>query len=163
VGRLLSEQLECDFLEGDRRHPLSNIAKMLSQNPLEDEDRRQWLLEIEADIRQAIERNREIVLTCSTLKTSYRKQLTSPGRVQLVWLNVSQLELERRLTQRLNHYMKPEMLYSQIAAFEPISSEEDVITIDGLLSPDEIVHELLRKAIQRFPGLKQPWWQRCAQ
>ena len=73
IGRLLSERLECDFLEGDRRHPPSNIIKMLSQNPLQDEDRRQWLLEIEDDIGRAIDRSRETVITCSALKASYRK------------------------------------------------------------------------------------------
>lgn len=49
VGRLLSERLECDFLEGDRRHPPSNIIKMHSGIPLQDEDRQQWLLELEDD------------------------------------------------------------------------------------------------------------------
>ena len=104
VGRLLAERLESDFLEGDRRHPASNIIKMLSQTPLQDDDRRQWLLEIEADIRRSIERNRETVMTCSALKASYRKQLTSLGRVQLVWLDVPQQELKRRLAKRDHHY-----------------------------------------------------------
>jgi gluconokinase len=31
VGRLLSERLESDFLEGDRRHPSANLIKMLCQ------------------------------------------------------------------------------------------------------------------------------------
>jgi gluconokinase len=160
VGRLLSERLESDFLEGDRRHPLSNIIKMLSQKPLQDEDRHQWLLEIEDDIRRAITQNREAVITCSALKTSYRRQLMSLGQVQLVWLNVPEPELERRLTNRSNHYMKPEMLHSQIASFEPITSEENVITVNGLLAPEEIVDELLKKALRLFPIMNNPWWQR---
>ena len=154
VGRQLSEHLECDFLEGDRRHPLPNIIKMVSQNPLQDEDRYQWLMEIEDDIRRAIERNRETVITCSALKASYRKKLTSLQRVQLVWLIVPKLELERRLIKRSNHYMKPEMLDSQIAIFEPMSLEENVITIDGMLPPIEIVNELLSQAIHLFPSIK---------
>ncbi len=163
VGRLLSERLESDFLEGDRRHPRSNIIKMLAQQPLQDADRRQWLLEIEDDIHRASDRNRETVITCSALKLSYRRQLSALGRVQLVYLEVPPLELERRLTQRSNHYMQPEMLHSQIAAFEPISSEENVITVDGLLAPAEMVNSLLNQAIQRFPSLKKPWWQRCTE
>jgi gluconokinase len=160
IGRLLSEKLECDFLEGDRRHPPSNIIKMLSQKPLQDEDRRQWLLEIEDDIRRAIYRNRETVMTCSALKTSYRKQLTSQNRVQLVWLNVPRLELERRLKKRSNHYMKFEMLHSQITEFEPISPEENVINMDGLLPPIEIINELLSQALRLFPSMNKEWWQR---
>jgi len=162
IGRLLSERLECDFLEGDRRHSPSNIIKMLSQNPLQDEDRRQWLLEIEDDIRRAIDRSRETVITCSALKASYRKQLASPNRVQLVWLNVPKSELEQRLIKRSNHYMKLEMLHSQIATFEPISPEENIITMDGLLPPTEIVNELLSRATLLFPNMGKEWWQRCS-
>mgnify|MGYP001800009445 CR=1 FL=1 len=160
VGRLLAERLESDFLEGDRRHPAPNIIKMLSQIPLRDDDRHQWLLEIEADIRRAIERNRETVMTCSALKASYRKQLTSLGRVQLVWLDVPQQELEKRLAERTHHYMKPKMLPSQLAAFEPLSSDENVITVDGCLVPAKVVDELLNQATWLFPDMEKPWWQR---
>ncbi|WP_310488604.1 gluconokinase, partial [Chamaesiphon sp. VAR_69_metabat_338] len=72
VGRLLAQKLECDFLEGDRRHPMSNIQKMRSHQPLTDVDRRPWLLEIERDIQRAIDRHRETVITCSALKADYR-------------------------------------------------------------------------------------------
>jgi gluconokinase len=161
VGRLLSERLESDFLEGDRRHPAANIIKMLLQHPLQDENRHRWLLEIENDIRRAIDRNIETVLTCSALKAYYRRQLTAPGRVQIVWLNVPTSELERRLKHRLNHYMKFEMLASQIAAFESVSPDENIITVDGVLRPVEIVDELMRKVIQSFPCMQRPWWQRC--
>ncbi|MEO1506836.1 MAG: gluconokinase, GntK/IdnK-type [Cyanobacteria bacterium J06633_23] len=160
VGRLLSERLESDFLEGDRRHPRSNIIKMQSQIPLEDEDRHQWLLEIEADIQRAVANNRETVLTCSALKVSYRQQLAALGRVQLVWLNVPRPDLERRLLRRSNHYMKPEMLNSQLAAFEPIGPDENVITIDGRLLPAKVVDELLSQATWLYPGLEKSWWQR---
>ncbi|MBM0742016.1 gluconokinase [Phormidium sp. CLA17] len=161
VGRLLSQQLECDFLEGDRRHPLPNIVKMTSHIPLEDSDRRSWLLEIENDTQRAIALKRETVLTCSALKLSYRKQLTAQERVQLVWLNVPEAELERRLSQRANHYMQLEMLRSQIATFEPIQPDENAIIVNGLLSPVEVINELLSIATQLFPNLKKSWWQRC--
>lgn len=160
VGRLLSERLECDFLEGDRRHSRANIMKMRSQQPLQDGDRHSWFLEIEDDIRRAIELKRETVLTCSALKVSYRQRLTSIDRVQLVWIDVPRSELERRLAGRSNHYMKLEMLQSQLAAFEPILPEENIISVDGCLPPMAIVDELMTKAEQRFSSLKKPWWQR---
>lgn len=160
VGRLLAERLECDYLEGDRRHSPLNVHKMLSGTPLQDEDRRQWLLEIEDDIKRAIAHNRETVLTCSALRLVYRKQLAFSSQVQLVWLDVPELELKRRLTQRANHYMKVEMIESQIAAFEKISQDEKVIRIDGLLPTVEIVNELLSQAARQFPKIKESWWQR---
>lgn len=161
VGRLLAQKLECDFLEGDRRHPLANIQKMHAQQPLTDPDRRPWLMEIERDIQQAIDRHRETVITCSALKADYRRQLTALGRVQLVWLNVPKLELQRRLKNRPDHFMTAEMLDSQLAAFEAIGVDESLATIDLAtpLTPDEIVSKLA----QEFPSINMPWWQRYAE
>jgi gluconokinase len=160
VGRLLAQKLECDFLEGDRRHPLQNVIKMITPQPLQEEDRLPWFLAIEDDIRRAIDLNREIVMTCSALKASYREQLTSLGRVQLVWLDVDVLILDQRLKERSGHYMKCEMLSSQIATFEAISPEENVITVDGNLSVDDILSELTTKIFRRFLSMKKPWWER---
>ena len=160
VGRLLAERLESDFLEGDRRHPLENVLKMQAQTPLDDTDRDRWLSEIQADIDRAVTKKRETVLTCSALKMAYRRRLTALDRVQLVWLDVPKAELQRRLTRRSDHYMKSDMLDSQLAAFEPIGFEENVLTIDGRLLPAKIVDELLSQATWLFPDLEKPWWQR---
>jgi gluconokinase len=161
AGRLLSEHLDCDFLEGDRRHPLANIKKMISHTPLEDEDRRQWLLNIEADIQRAIVLNSETVITCSGLKYSYRQQFELLDHVQLVWLDVPEEELKRRLANRENHFMQIDLLKSQLEAFEPITSEEHVIIVNGVLKPREIVEEIMGQAEQIFPDLRRSWWQRC--
>jgi gluconokinase len=160
VGRLFAQQLNCDYLEGDRRHSRQNIIKMSSDRPLEAEDRLPWLLEIETDIRGAIAKNREVIITCSALKASYRKQLTSPGRVQLILLDVDRSILEQRLKQRSNHYMKPEMLLSQLATFESIIPEENVIIIDGNHPIDAVVNKLMIEITQRFPSMKKSWWDR---
>jgi gluconokinase len=160
IGRLLSARLESDFVEGDLRHPLANLTKMLAGQPLQDEDRQQWLLALKDDIRRAMDRNIETVITCSALKASYRRDLAFMGRVQLVWLDVPPRELARRLARRPDHYMQPEMLAGQMEALEPISPGDDVIIVDGSLQPSEIIIELLSRAVQRFPGLKEPWWQR---
>ena len=162
VGRLLAERLESDFLEGDRRHSLPNLLKMQAQTPLQDIDRHQWLMEIGEDMDRAIAKKRETVLTCSALKVSYRQQLASLPQVQLVWLNVPRSDLERRLRRRSNHYMGAAMLDSQLAAFEPIGVEENVITIDGRLLPAKIVDELLSQATWLYPDLEKPWWQRVS-
>jgi gluconokinase len=160
VGRLLAKNLECDFLEGDRRHPIANIKKMSSKQPLEDADRRQWLSQIKDDMRQAIYHNREIVMSCSALKAAYRKELASCGQVQLVWLTVEQSMLKQRLIERSNHYMKPEMLASQLATFEVPTPEENVITLDGSQLIDTIVNEFMTKAIEKYPSIEKSWWER---
>jgi gluconokinase len=160
IGRRFSQYLESDFLEGDRRHSQANIMKMSSGKPLEDGDRHQWLAAIEADIQWSSDRHREVVITCSALKAKYRKQLTSLGRVQLVWIDVPTATLKQRLETREDHYMSAEMLASQLDAFEAIKPEENIITIDGSCSIDDVISELRSKAIQRFPNLQKPWYKR---
>jgi gluconokinase len=161
LGRLFAKVLDCDFLEGDRRHPRTNILKMISQQPLQEEDRRPWLLEIEDDLQRAIDRHREVVVTCSALKKSYREQFKSSGRVQLVWLKIDRSVLEQRLQARPGHYMSADMLSSQIDAFESILPEENIIIIDGNPPIDSVLEELMTKATQKFPSITKPWWERC--
>jgi gluconokinase len=160
IGRRFSQYLECDFLEGDRRQSQANIKKMSAGEPLDDEDRRQWLADIEADLRWSLDRHREVVITCSALKAKYRKQLKSLGRVQLVWIDVPTAILKHRLETREDHYMNAEMLASQINAFESIKPEESIITIDGSRSIDDAMSELISTATQRFPNLHEFWWER---
>jgi gluconokinase len=160
VGRGFSQHLECDFLEGDRRHSKSNITKMEAKQPLEDEDRRQWLADIERDIREAIDRNREVVITCSALKAKYRQQLSLDSRVQLIWIDVSLEILTQRLKDRPDHFMTADMLPSQIAAFESVSPAENITIVDGNKPIKDVMHELETKINQQFPEMEKTWWKR---
>jgi gluconokinase len=160
IGRMLAARLECDFLEGDRRHPPENIAKMLAQEPLTDDDRATWLQTITAEIQRSVDRRCETVLTCSGLKRAYREQLRIGDRVQLVAIDVPESELRRRLKGRGEHYMKPEMLRSQLAAFEPIDQLENVMIVDGMAAPETIVAAIMQQARERFGGCERSWWER---
>lgn len=160
IGRRLAARLECDYWEGDRRHSPANIAKMLAQQPLQDDDRQQWLHTIATEIALAVAHQRETVIACSALKAAYRQQLTASGRVQLIWLDVPADLIQQRLMQRPNHYMQAGLLNSQLAAFEPITSAEKVICVNGQLPPDEVVNAVLNQMTQRYPALQHPWWAR---
>lgn len=160
VGRLLAARLECDFLEGDRRHSAANIQKMTAQTPLTDTDRQQWLDAIADDIHRAIDLKRETVITCSALKQAHRQRLMALGPVQLVWLELSELDLRQRLIQRDNHYMQAQLLASQLATFEAIDTEEEILMVDAAQSPSDVIDQVWRQAVDRSPNLKQAWWQR---
>ncbi|MEM1368160.1 MAG: gluconokinase, GntK/IdnK-type [Cyanobacteria bacterium P01_H01_bin.15] len=160
VGRLLSERLQIDFIEGDLRHSRYNIRKMQAQIPLEDVERQQWLNAIAADIKRAVVSERGMVVTCSALKRAYRERIVSAGQVQLIWLNVPESELRKRLNQRTNHYLKADLLPSQLDAFETIDPQENIWIVDGCLSPQAIVDSLMDKIIANFSVMANPWWQR---
>ena len=160
IGRLWAKKLECDFLEGDRRHPLENINKMQSNISLEDADRSLWLQALAEDIKRAIALKRETVITCSALKQAYRQQLQVSELVQIVWIDLPESKLKQRLDNRKNHYMKQSMLDSQLATFEPLTSAENAIALDGLNSPEKVIEELFCKAREKFPTIEESWWKR---
>ena len=43
IGKAIAEKLEWPFYDGDDFHPIENIDKMASGQPLNDEDRQGWL------------------------------------------------------------------------------------------------------------------------
>jgi len=79
------------------------------------------------------------VLAVSALKAAYRARLVGGDaqRVRVVHLTATPALLRARLEQRPGHFMKPEMLTSQLATLEPPAG---VPTFDvAAASPDEIV------------------------
>lgn len=160
IGRLWAAQLDCDFLEGDRRHPVANIQKMAAQTPLTEGDRRQWLDAIATEIHGAIHDHREMVITCSALRHQHRQFLAALGRVQLVWIDVPEGDLRRRLEQRGNHYMHTQMLDSQLATFEAVQATESILIVEGTGRPQDIIQKIWGQAVNQYPLLTQPWWQR---
>ena len=145
VGELLAEQLCWEFADGDDFHPPVNIAKMSRGIPLTDEDRLPWLQSIRNSIEQWLAQARNAVLACSALKRSYRDLLgvhSNAKDIKLVCLKGSYDLLLERLHSRKGHYMKEQMLSSQLADLE---EPTDAITIDVSASPEQIVSEIRKR------------------
>ena len=71
------------------------------------------------------------MVTCSALKRSYRDVLlTGRPEARLVFLCVDRSLLERRLAARHGHFFPQQLLDSQLAAVEPIQSDENAVTVD---------------------------------
>lgn len=134
VGRLLAEQLDGVFLDGDDFHPPENVAKMKSGIPLNDEDRQGWLESLAHEIKSAV---KPTVIACSALKASYRDILSG---ADFVFLHGSEEVLAQRLAARQNHYMPPGLLKSQLETLEPPT---DALILDIRKSPEELVAEIL--------------------
>ncbi|MCB1132756.1 MAG: gluconokinase [Verrucomicrobiae bacterium] len=131
VGLALAEKLGARFVDADDFHPPANVEKMSSGVPLDDADRRPWL---DAMRREVIEAATEkTVLACSALKRTYRKRLGVDGPdVGLVYLAGSRELLWKRISGRDGHFMKPEMLDSQLDALEePDADEGTAVSIDA--------------------------------
>ena len=145
VGKLLAAQLSWEFADGDGFHPPANIEKMSRGIPLTDEDRIPWLRSIREAMLQWQAQGKNAVMACSALKRSYRDLLgihPNSKNIKLVYLKGSYNLLLERLHSRTGHYMKEQMLASQLADLE---EPTDALTIDVAKSPGQIASEIRKQ------------------
>lgn len=147
VGQALASSLDAAFAEGDSYHPAENVEKMRSGQPLTDDDRWPWLDRLRAAIEAWLGEDRKVVLACSALRASYRKQLTpvaidSPAEVgvRFVYLHADRDVIAQRLSTRSGHYMPASLLESQLTTLEPPS---DAIVVDATRPLEAIIDDLL--------------------
>jgi gluconokinase len=140
VGKLLAQSLNWDFSDADDFHPSANIEKMSRGIPLEDADRLPWLLQLQAAIDRWLLENKNVVLACSALKASYRDILCrDQQRMKIVYLKGSFHLLATRLKTRENHYMKADLLLSQLDTLE---EPENAMIVDASQPLELIVHQI---------------------
>lgn len=112
--------------------------------PLTDADRWDWLISLRQAAIDALSPSEAnnfqapagVVVACSALKQKYRDVMRvaaygSPSvQIHFVYLKLSEEVLMQRTTQRKNHYMKSDMVRSQLQALEEPKGEWDAITIN---------------------------------
>jgi gluconokinase len=141
VGQKLAHDLAWEFVEGDDYHPKTNIEKMARGEPLDDSDRAPWLAALRQIITAHIEAREDAILACSALKRAYRAELKVGPEVKIVYLKGIASVLHARLEGRKGHYMKPNMLRSQL---EVLQEPTDALTVDASETVDEIVTKIRR-------------------
>ena len=121
VGAALAAALGWHFVDADDLHSPESVAKMARGEPLNDSDRWPWLDRLRGIIEDALAGGGGLVLACSALKASYRARLAggdAGGRVRFVHLAGTPELFRARLAMRSGHFMKPEMLDSQLSTLE---------------------------------------------
>ena len=138
IGRAVAEKLEWPFYDGDDFHPLENIDKMASGQPLNDEDRQGWLEAIHTFSVDHIKERGALIIACSALKESYRDLLEKelPGSVKWVFLSGSFELISKRMEAREGHFMPPALLRSQ---FDALEIPSDAIQVDISKPIEEVV------------------------
>jgi gluconokinase len=135
----LRRRLGWPYAEADDFHPQANIDRMAAGVPLTDEDRWPWLDAIRDWLTSQAVAGRSTVVTCSALRLVYRDVLrAAEGRVRFVHLTAAPEVIAPRLAQRGGHFMPASLLPSQLAALEPLRSDEDGVTIVVDAAPDVI-------------------------
>uniref|UniRef100_A0A0K0EHC9 Gluconokinase n=1 Tax=Strongyloides stercoralis TaxID=6248 RepID=A0A0K0EHC9_STRER len=152
IGEYLSHQLNIEFIEGDFYHSINNIEKMKLGNPLNDEDRLPWLTSINEKLRYEFFKNhKSVVLSCSALKRKYRDILKfgfSVNDIILIYLDVDENEIKKRLKNRKEHFFNPVLVKSQFEILEEPTEDEgkEVIRFSAI----KTILELKRKIINIF-------------
>jgi gluconokinase len=136
VGGLLAEKLHAHFIEGDRLHPATNVAKMSAGNPLTDDDRWPWL----TAIGQSLAGREACVASCSALKRVYREAIARAAQrpVYFIYLHGSRELLEQRIVARKGHFMPASLLDSQLATLQMPEPDERALRLDIKLPVNEL-------------------------
>ncbi len=138
IGKLLASQINIPFFDGDDYHSQSNVEKMSKGNPLNDEDRKGWLQNLNELAQE--HSHTGAVIACSALKQKYRNHLRdNQSNMQFVYLEGSKEEILERLQQRKNHFMPADLLDSQ---FETLETPVNALNISIQDIPDTIVDKI---------------------
>ena len=140
VGKILTKRLKAVFIDADDHHSVQNIIKMSNSYPLNDRDRKEWLLSILNKARQNL-KSKNVVIACSALKEKYRKSLISLN-FQLVYLKIEHDVALRRILKRKKHFMHPSLLESQIKILE---EPKKALEIDSNLKVNQISEIIVKK------------------
>ena len=148
IGKLLADELEIPFFDGDDYHPEANVKKMAAGNSLNDNDRIGWLKRLNS---LAIENSKVgAVIACSALKESYRVILSHSlnNQIEFVYLNGTFEEISNRLMQRKNHFMPTSLLKSQ---FNSLEVPNNAISVSITKTPIEITNYIIEFYKQKKP------------
>jgi gluconokinase len=152
MATALGVSLNLEMVDGDDLHLSESVAKMRSGIALQDADRWPWLDRIGQYLAQAQAPGR--VVACSALKRAYRDRIREQaGDVCFVFLDGDFELIEKRMHQRVGHYMQPGLLDSQFRTLEkPQADERDVIC----LPIHEPVQEMVVQALNALQSRLHP-------
>jgi carbohydrate kinase, thermoresistant glucokinase family len=142
VGSRVAQELGLTFIEADEFHPQRNVLKMAGGTPLTDEDRGPWIDALAAAIN-AREPGRDAIVACSALTAFVRSRLRAgvAEPLHFILLSADPAIIDRRLSERPQHFMKAGMLGSQLAALQ---WPTDATVIDVSRSLDAVCADVVK-------------------
>ncbi|VFP82783.1 gluconokinase [Candidatus Erwinia haradaeae] len=132
VANAVAQKLNIALLDGDYLHPRTNIAKMSSGHPLNDNDRLPWLQAINDAVFAMQRTNESSLIVCSALTKNYRNLLRQGNHnIVFIYLKGDFKTIQVRLQARKGHFFQSKMLATQFATLEdPDEDEKDVWIVD---------------------------------
>lgn len=140
IGAELARALGWPFLDADTLHTPARIDDMRRGVPLTDETRAPWLAAVRDRMLDADRRGAHLVVACSALKAAYRRTLDAGLPVTWVYLKGAPALIRTRMEVRGSHFMKADMLASQLEALE---EPADAIVADISRPVSAVVADIL--------------------
>ncbi|MCL6295726.1 NADP-dependent phosphogluconate dehydrogenase [Jejuia spongiicola] len=147
IGKLLSQDLNIPFFDGDDFHSKSNIKKMANSQPLVDKDRQGWLKTLNKLAKRQLTKS-SCVIVCSALKQKYRDILSLDIESKTKWVHLSGSfdQIYNRINIRPNHFMPSELLKSQ---FDILEISKEALQIDISLTPENIIETIKNELVNK--------------
>ena len=144
VGAALAPEIDGVYIDGDDLHPQSNIDKMASGIPLNDDDRAPWLALVGQRLAHI---DAPTIIGCSALKRTYRETIrkNATSDPTFIHLTGSRQVIEDRMSKREGHFMPMSLIDSQFATLEPPGPDELSISVDIDQEPGALVAEIIEK------------------
>lgn len=144
VAQILATRLHWAFEEGDALHPQANVDKMAAGHALDDADRAPWLAKVADWVDARLDAGECGVITCSSLKRSYRALIDRRGAgIEFVYLHGSRELIASRLATRHGHFMPSSLLDSQFATLEEPAADEPAIRVEIGAAPEAIADDIV--------------------
>jgi len=142
IGFELSKIFNAEFLDADDFHSLTNISKMRKGIPLSDQDRKNWLIVLNARLKNITAFNNKVIIACSALKNRYRKIILEGIEDYLIiFLHGDVTILKDRLQNRKGHFFNSILLESQLNILAPPT--KDFISISVNMSKSAVIEKIL--------------------
>ncbi len=134
--------------------------------PLTDADRWDWLIALKNEAIKKLQTSNACILTCSALKKKYRDVIRIANyehptvQIHFVFLKLDEEVLQKRVAERVGHYMKQEMVHSQMVALEEPNEDDetDVMKIDVRNDKEHVKREVWEKVeakMKEYEALEQ--------
>jgi len=146
IGKLLSQKTEIPFFDADDFHTVSNRKKMKAGQPLNDEDREEWVHQLN---QLAIEQMslKGAIIACSALKEKYRHVLSKAIEKPLwIFLQGNYDMIYERMKNRKGHYMPASLLQSQ---FDNLEIPGNAFCVSIEQEPNEIVALICKQLTEK--------------
>ena len=141
LGLQLAQAMDLQYIEGDDYHLASSVKKMAAGEPLLDSDRLPWLRELNRLMREA---SGSLVISCSSLKAQYRRELADRVDLKFVYLDISPELALARVSSR-EHFFPTSLVQDQFKTLEVPEKNSRVLWCDASKPIDELVGLVCRR------------------